>query len=129
MNAAQVIQVDIPYIRTVDFDVATEKEAQPALIRMLRIACGIMGVSIDAVRTKRYDRLYAEPRMLYFWLAYHYTTKTFREIAGEVNREHATAIYGLKMYDNLIFTPGEKARIQHYTELIRKALRGYETVR
>lgn len=129
MNAQEVIDIDLPKIQTAVITTTPIMEKYPPLRKLLKLACNIMGQNMINIKTKSAKRIYAETRMLYYWMAYHYTNHTYKRIAQEVNRDHATAYWGLHVMDNLMFMPREKMRIENYLSVIRKALKGYETVR
>jgi chromosomal replication initiator protein len=43
----------------------------------------------------------ANARQVYFYLARKHTNKTLSQIGSQVNRDHATALYGIRMISNL----------------------------
>lgn len=72
---------------------------KPTLDNVLEVVCKHFGVSIADLKSKRRDREYAIPRSVYFYIAIKKLKVTTVATGKHVNRDHATVIHGLKMYE------------------------------
>ncbi len=66
-------------------------------------------------RTRRRDVVY--PRAIYYRLAKDYSDESLFKIGDAVDKDHATVIHGLKLFENVINPLWEKNYYQKYLEL------------
>lgn len=71
---------------------------------------------IDISKKDKYDN-YVKARAVYYKLARKLTKKSFEEIALEVNRIHATALHGLKVFEQMEFY-NDEYYMKEYKSLI-----------
>ena len=60
------------------------------------LVCKIFHVRLNEIRSNRVSPLVSWPRMVMFYLARHYTTKSYPEIGRYFNRDHTTIIHGVR---------------------------------
>ncbi len=128
MELNEVIYISLPVIKKKKVERNAQKQILPSLDQLLIIACQLLEQNILKVISPSRKRELVETRMIYYWLAWHYTRRTKTFIARKVNRDHASFYHGMKTLSDFLDTP-EKKHYERYLYIISQILKGYEITR
>lgn len=89
---------------------------------VLSMISNILGVPVDVMKGRKRDAHIVGARQLYCWFAKKYTNCGLKTIGREIRRDHATALYSIKIVNDMIETRNQDymTRFEHVRKNFEK---------